>query len=544
MSLQTLLERDPDHLGRRLSGVYTRWTIWYFLGMLLFGIVGIEAIYRAPTPFYAALYPAFKVVDVPLAAVTAITAAFFLGRRLLFPNRPWSVLRALFHGIILVFLAALTVLAGAARAYEHVATPRQILASDWSLIRWHWLAIATFTGAIVALGKFLARAHWFDAPLSPRATKRLIAAMVLFAFAFSGAIAMLRNGPDGISNAYSRYQAEYIGDIGKTATIHDFFHDYVKIHPYLSMHARVHPPGPVVLLWILSWGVGQGPMPLSLATMFFGSLGIIPLFLWARDLTNPRIALTCCLVYVLIPSIVLFTATSADILFTPFTLFTLWAFGRAIERCSIRYALAAGALYAADSLISFSLIGLGAYFAFYGLWKLARSERRRAVFQTAIVMVLAFLAVHAAVWLWSGFNMIACFRVSQAQFYSDQAALDAAAPRYPFWIWKLLNPLCWLYFAGIPVSVLFFSRLRRPQPSARPLFIVFTLTFVALDFLYLARGEGERSAMYVFPFLALPAAHLLDEFGARVRSLGPLLATLAFLAFQCWLTESYFYTYW
>ena len=76
------------------------------------------------------------------------------------------------------------------------------------------------------------------------------------------------------------------------------------------------------------------------------------------------------------------------------------------------------------------------------------------------------------------------------------------------------------------------------------LFIVFALTILALDILYLARGEGERSAMYVLPFAAIPAAHMLDELGRKAESVGPLFVTVSFLAFQCWFIESMFYTYW
>jgi hypothetical protein len=65
-----------------------------------------------------------------------------------------------------------------------------------------------------------------------------------------------------------------------------------------------------------------------------------------------------------------------------------------------------------------------------------------------------------------------------------------------------------------------------------------------LDILYLARGEGERSAMYVMPFLALPAAHMLDEICAAARSWRPVTLTLALLGLQCIAIEAVLYTYW
>ena len=148
--------------------------------------------------------------------------------------------------------------------------------------------------------------------------------------------------------------------------------------------------------------------------------------------------------------------------------------------------------------------------------------------------------------------------LSLRQFHVDQETVDAALPRFPAWSWRFLNPLCWFYFAGIPVSLLLLSRLFRPVPrgaasgcssglpEAPPswLFPAFAATLLLLNLLYLARGEGERSAMYVLPFAVLPAAHMLDQIGCRARSLGPLAVTLCFLAFQCWFTELFFLTHW
>jgi hypothetical protein len=355
---------------------------------------------------------------------------------------------------------------------------------------------------------------------------------------------MVRGGPKAITGPYERIGYEYIDDIGRGLTIHGLFHDYVKIHPYLSMHAKVHPPGPIVILWLMSYLVGRTPMALAVATMVGGSLGLIPLYLWVKDMTSPRVALTCCMVYALMPTIVLFTATSADILFTPLTLLTLLFFWRALHQRSVRYALAAGAMYAVVSLTSFSLLTLGAFFGLTGLWRLTNPRLRFAVVQTAAVMLAAFLAVHTAVRLWSGFDVIECFRLCQEQFNNDQRGLDALAPRYPGWVYRILNPASLVFFAGIPATTLCVWRVCRPEPDTKALFLVCAATLLVLMFLYLGRGEGERSAMYVMPFFAIPAAHLLDGLGVRTRSMAPLAATAGFLAAQCWLMESFLYTFW
>ena len=320
-------------------------------------------------------------------------------------------------------------------------------------------------------------------------------------------------------------------------SIRGLLRDYNELHPHLSTHAKVHPPGPIVVLWMLSYAVlSRGPLMLSPGHHRRGKpRGHPPCSIGVRDLTSERTAFTCSFLYVLVPTTVLFTATSADILFIPFVTATLFTFWRALDRsamASLGYAAAAGILYAILSLLSFSLIGLGAFFGLAGLWRLTQRGKRAAVVRTGVVMVAAFLLTHLAVRLWSGFDVVACFHICKAQFDEDQLNLNIFRPRYPSWVYRFLNPACWAFFAGVPVTVLFVWRLFRPEKDTRGLFVVFALTLVALDLLYLARGEGERSAMYILllPFMAVPAAHLLDQLGRRVRSTTPLTVTLVFLA--------------
>jgi 4-amino-4-deoxy-L-arabinose transferase-like glycosyltransferase len=368
---------------------------------------------------------------------------------------------------------------------------------------------------------------------------------MLFAFVFAGCIAMLRGGPSGIWQAYTRYRLEYISDIGLGGSIRGLFREYTAKHAMLSIHAKVHPPGPIVILWVLSYVVmSRGPAALALGTMALGAASLAPLYFLAKEMTSRRVALTTCALMSLAPSFVLFTATSADVTFLPFVFLTLLLFWRAMHRDSWGYALAAGASYGVLSVISFSLAGLGAFFGIVGLWRMMDPDRRAAVVRTAMVMILGAVLFHVALWLWSGFDVFTCFSQSKTQFDTDQHSLEQLAPRFPTWAWKFFNPLCWVFFAGIPVSILAWRRLVAPGQAGRTLAILCGLTLVALDMLYLARGEGERSAMYVLPFFVLPAAHYLDEIGSRLKSLGPLAATLCFLAFQCWLVETYFYTWW
>lgn len=540
MIIEDFAWQERERLGRRLTGIYCRALLWYLLGMLGLWLVGVESIYLHPTPFYALFMPAFNLLAVPLAVAACFGWAWlWLSRRHV--ARGW--LRVSVSALAWGMLAAVPLavhLLGAPGRGESVGSA---LGLFLYFMCWHLLALAAFLGFAVALLRLLARVDWFGTEPSSQFVRRFLLGLICFSVLFACGIAMLRDGPHGISQAFARQTLEVTGDIGKARSMVDMVRRYVDLQPYLSVHGRCHPPGPILLEWFFSYFVGQGAMGLSLATVIFGALAVVPMYLWVAEIFTKRAGLTAAMIYALVPSVLLFQATSADTLFPPFTLATLWLFERAIRRRSLRYAALAGLGYGCMGMLKYSLFGVGAYFAFAGLWWLGRREYR-AVIQTAVVMGGVTAAFHLALRFGLGFDLMESMRLAKEFVDSDRMHERTLAPRYGFWAWRFLNPLCWLYFAGIPVSILFLRRLWHTPRADRGYCWIMALTALVQCALYLGAGEGERSALYIFPFLVVPAAHAVDAMGERIERHTPLLATLAFLAFQCWLTESYFFTYW
>ncbi len=538
----------------RLLSLYIRVTVWFLVLVAIFAAFGIESIYRHPTPFHALVYPAGESWSGPLFVLGLIGAAVFAFARFAGPSGGIAPRRvALFAGAS--FLWVMVLVAVLSREDALAAGEESLWSVLWEGSRWHLPALVVAVAFAVVGHRWYREHAILDDAQAISSTRSMLAVLIAFSILFSAAIAMIRGGMDGITDAYQREAYEYIGDIGLRTTIRIFLRDYNSLHEYLSMHSKVHPPGPVVILWLISKVTfTRSALVLSWGTIVLGSTAIIPLFLWVRDLFGARQALLSAILYSLVPSIVLFTATSADILFMPLTLWTLFLFWRAIHRNSWKYALGAGALYAVMSLCSFSLLSVGAFFGFVGLWRLTQPGMRLSVIRTAALMIASFLAVHLAVYYWSGFDVIECFRLAKAQFDEDQANLDIYTPRYPAWIFRFLNPMTLFFFAGIPVSVLFCLRILHPRQetpsqdesgvSSRPLFVVFALTLFVLNLLYLGRGEGERSAMYMLPFVVIPAAHLLHKTCVHARSMRPAAVAFVFLAIQSWAIESCLYTYW
>lgn len=530
----TALDTSP---GPRVLTVYSQVMAWFLLGVVVFGVLGIEPVYQSVTPFYAHFLTASPYAVVP-ATVALVAILLYAGvcTALGLPLRG--------RGAYYKALAALTVYA--VLAYAADVRLNNFLFQDYLLdLAYHVPVLLTVTVAAVVAALFLRNRPIGEHEWSDRTAWRVVFALAVFAFLFAGSVAMIRGGFDGIAAAYRRTGYEYIDDIGKGLTLLGFIRDYNELHPMLSMHAKVHPPGAVVMLWVMSTVLlSRDPLLLSIGTMAVGSFGVVPLYAWVRDMLGRRSALVAAAVYGVMPTIALFTATSADIMFLTLTIMTLFLFWRSVHRNSVWYAVAAGAGYAAMSLTSYSLLTVGAFFGFVGLWRMREAAMCVAVVKTAAIMVATFLLIHLAVRFGLGFDVIANFRLSHAQFIEDQQNLDQVSPRYPAWMFKFFNPLAILFFAGVPVSVLFVWRLVRPSSDGKALFVVFALTLLVLMPLYLARGEGERSAMYMMPFLLVPAAHMLTEFVQSARSYAPLAKTWLFLIVQTWLIETFLFTYW
>ena len=80
----------------------------------------------------------------------------------------------------------------------------------------------------------------------------------------------------------------------------------------MANHSRTHPPGPVLFLWGVSRLFGPGLVPAWLATVLFASLTTIPVFFLARDLYGEPAARRALALFLLVPSVILFTTTSMD----------------------------------------------------------------------------------------------------------------------------------------------------------------------------------------------------------------------------------------
>ena len=512
----------------------------YGIAVLAFWLVGFEPIRGHLAPFYAVWAPQFDSLITPASVALIACAALLVSARLTFGT--WPALPGALIALAAILALSILFVFRNQVAYGD-ASMVQVLRRNLDLLTWQ-LPVVVVVAASPPLMRTLART-WDDARTAERGPRaRVVAALMLFALAFAAAVAMVRGGPGAIVQSYLRRPLEYIGDIGRGGSLRGLFANYETLRPALSMHSQTHPPGAVALMWLMSMVLGRTPWALALATMVLGTLSMLPLRSWVRETAGGRAALIACCLFALTPSIVLFTATSFDIVFLLFALLVILAFSRAMRRGGAWRAMGAGAAFALLTLLSFLLAFLAIAFTFAAIDRLRGREHRRETVRTVAWMVCGFVGLHLAVRGWSGFDVVRCFQASYAQFGTDRMVADLAGSGAPEWAWKLLNAAAWTCFAGIPVVALLLRTWGAGERDERAPIAILGGSLLAMLLAYPGHGESERAAMYALPFVLLPASVMLERLLIRSRSMTPLLLTCALLAAQCWCTESLLDAHW
>jgi hypothetical protein len=296
----------------------------------------------------------------------------------------------------------------------------------------------------------------------------------------------------------------------------------------LSLRAQTHPPGAVLLLWILM-GLTRGNLVVTaLLVILIGSAGAIPTYWLARELHDERIARFAVLLFAASPAVLLYTATSMDAVFMTVIAAAAAALVRA-PRSDAWAAVAGGAVVAAllmtYAALVLPVVGAGAAML---VWRRARWPRviRRGVV-AAVVAVAAIWAVRRYV----GIDLVACFRIS-ARIQRDYAAYRDR----PYWFWVFGSVVAFLIAAGVALTALLVRQTVDRWRARRLGFetVVWLVMIVSAVF-GLVRGETEHIWLFMVPLVVAAAAPVA---AGRVRSV------TAAGAGQAVLTQVLYYTNW
>lgn len=366
----------------------------------------------------------------------------------------------------------------------------------------------------------------------------LLIVFVLFAFSLNISVAVIR-GLWALEAPFAR-SSEYYAAIDKVENPMLFLKNYVSYLPSLPMHASSHPPGPVILLWILSRLLGKDLMRVTLAIILIGSFNVIAVYLVANEIGGKQTGLYAALLYLLTPNIVLFTATSMDAFFVLFPTLTIYFFYKTLKTNSLSCAIFAGLFFALSIFMTFTVVVLGLFFLILGLHSIS-AEAKKTLVASFLVMMIMPISVYFFIYLATGFNLISCAWTIESIWHYEIAYNWS----HTYGIYVITHLLVFFLYISPSTTRRYLKEIyhscKRSQGDLYPIASVITLIF--LNLLYgVYRGENERNWMFMVPLAIIPAAKNILRI--KKRSKVELFATMTILFSQSLLFEVLFYTFW
>jgi len=293
-----------------------------------------------------------------------------------------------------------------------------------------------------------------------------------------------------------------------------FLDRFDSLVPELPVHAAGNPPGLLLTMHALGIDTAQG---LAALTIAIGAMATPALYALARDLFDEATARVAALLFVFVPTSLLYGATSADAMYVaPAILAAVWLVSR-----RTRTMLLGAAALALSSFLSYALLAIGVWAALVR-W---RRDGRVAALRIVLACGVAVLAFYLALYLASGFDLLAVLRATHDRYH------DGIANVRPYLFYLFGSPAAFLFMLG-PVAWLAARALGAGEDTAIALAVVVAVAAVG----GYTKGETERIWIFLVPLACLSAA--------RAPRAERLPAILVALTVQAILIEALFTTKW
>lgn len=417
---------------------------------------------------------------------------------------------------VAVGAAAVVIGAAAVVAGGNLGTPSPPFLARWDP--------AAAPAALIALAVLMSAV--LIAPLGLR-RPRHPGAFALAAFAFALALGMaVGSARGGLHALYAVFQAgpggsyeahdEYLP--GLPALAHGsgyYIAHFASLIPYLPVHVRGNPPGPLIALHAL--GIDSAPA-LAALCIGVGALSVPLTYALGRSLGGEARGRTAAILCAFSPALLLFGVTSMDYVFA-----TLGLVAGCLLTARAPAGRLAGALAAAViTFFSWLLFAVPVWAVLVA----ARREGRRAAIVLAAQCAAALAVVYGALVLGAGYDPVATLRATLAAYRHGISAVR------PYAYWVIGSPAAWGIALGLPVAWAALRACGAGDPAAVALGVV----VLAAGALGATKAETERIWLPFVPLACVGAAAALG--GRRLRG------ALALLAIQTLAVQLLFDTVW
>jgi hypothetical protein len=395
------------------------------------------------------------------------------------------------------------------------------------------LALAVF--AALAAGLVAAAPRW----LAPEAlgpggfALRLAAAALLLALA----LFRLRAPLAALGENLTLYPGEEVYyDALRIGSLAEFYREYVARMPELSLHGKHFPPGHATLLFAVGRLAGFATLPAALAILGGFVAGVVLWYRAFRRVLGESQARVAALLLLASPALLDFACTSLDaVFFAASAVCALAAFAASAPGRGLAPSLGTGAALFGATLLSFSALPLGLAMGLFLATRAGFLPRARLVRLASVGA--GYLAAYLALWAFTGFDLVACFR--QALGLNTSFMTDVIG-RTPLSLHPQLaygNAVAFALGAGPALLAALLLRGAERSFAAREAgWVAATLAVMTFGALY--QLETERIWLFALPWLALLGAPGLEARPAALRAL------LAAGCVQAAAMESLLFTLW
>ena len=283
-----------------------------------------------------------------------------------------------------------------------------------------------------------------------------------------------------------------------------FLNNFAAMVPDLPVHAAGHPPG---LLVVIDWLGITTPQGLAALTIVVGAMATPVLYMLVRELFDEKTARIAALLFVFVPTSLLYGATSADALFA-----TLSLLAAALLLSKNRFLILAGTFsLAIASFFSYALLAAGGWAGLI-IW---RRDGFRQMARVAGLCVGALVLFYGLLALATGFDVVAAIKATNFRYH------DGIANVRPYYFWVFGSPAAFLIMLG-PVAWFASRSLASKEITASALAAIIVVTSV----LGYTKAETERIWLFLVPLACVAAARALPD-----RFVKPVLVGMVLQAF-------------
>ena len=314
-----------------------------------------------------------------------------------------------------------------------------------------------------------------------------------------------------------------------------FISDFESLQDFLSVHARTHPPGAVLtiyLLYILFNSPGIIAIAICVISAMLSAYFLNGIF---KNFFEGEIPKYMVFLYLLLPAIQVYYLANIYAIVATLVIGLIYFYFRESKIISVIGCIICGFL---ASFISFMALFIVICLCFYELFNLRRKGllRRNAFFtkegiknmlrdsQRLLAMILGIIGIYGILLFALGFNYINSFITAMAA--ETTQGWELVSNPFEYFATRIKNIMDILMFFGPVLIVLFYKGFKSlknqkslTDTSAQLYHLVSAAILTLLIIFALGaydHGETARAAMFIYPFLLIPIAFYINNFNGRI----------------------------